>query len=174
VSTLFEQLGGEPVLRAVIDRFVERLFADPMIGFFFLRASKERIKAKEYEFAAAHLGADVEYTGRPLQVAHGSHPIMGGHFQRRLEILRQTLREAGAPEPVVAHWIRHTEQLRPVITAHEANDCRHDVPAETLQPRSPAPPPRSVPRRELPLAIADGTPANRSQLRAHDEEGKSQ
>jgi hypothetical protein len=135
----------------------------------------ERIKAKEYEFAAAHLGAPVVYTGRPLTVAHGAHPIMGGHFQRRLEILRQTLREAGAPAAVVTHWIDHTEQLRASITQHEANDCRHDVQAsephhvDTAGSGGRA----SVPaRRELPLvgtgsAQADNAPQT-------DEEGKSQ
>ena len=52
-QSLFDQLGGEPKLRAIIDDFVERLFADPMIGFFFRKSSKERIKAKEYEFTGA-------------------------------------------------------------------------------------------------------------------------
>ncbi len=35
-----------------------------MIGFFFRKASRARIKEKEYEFAAQHLGAEVQYTGR--------------------------------------------------------------------------------------------------------------
>ena len=63
--TLFEQLGGEPALRAIVDRFVDRVFDDTLIGFHFAKANRARIKAKEYEFAAAHLGGDVEYTGRP-------------------------------------------------------------------------------------------------------------
>ena len=51
--TLFEDLGGEPVLRQIIDRFVDRVFDDIMIGFLFRHARRERVKQKEYEFAAS-------------------------------------------------------------------------------------------------------------------------
>ena len=121
--TLFDELGGEPVLRRIIDRFVDRVFDDVMIGFFFRNASRERIKAKEYEFAAHHLGAAIEYTGRPLAAAHGRHPIMGGQFMRRLQILKETLEEFSVPERVREHWIRHTEELRPLITRDEGGRC---------------------------------------------------
>jgi hemoglobin len=122
-TTLFDDLGGEPVLRSIIGRFVDRLFSDPMIGFFFRKANRERVKEKEYELAAQHLGAPVEYTGRPIQQVHAVHPIMGGQFARRLEILRQTLVEAGAPDAVIAHWIRHTESLRSMVTRDARGEC---------------------------------------------------
>ena len=51
--TYFEQIGGEPALRAIIDAFVERTFADTMIGFFFQHANKERIKRFEYADSVA-------------------------------------------------------------------------------------------------------------------------
>lgn len=122
-TSLFEQLGGDQRLRQIIDCFVDRIFADAMIGFFFSRASKERIKAKEYEFAAAHLGGGVEYTGRPLANAHAAHPIQGGQFQRRLQILREVLDEFEVPEPVRAHWIAHTESLRSLVTRDQPGRC---------------------------------------------------
>ncbi len=125
-STLFDDLGGEPALRRIIDRFVDRIFDDVMIGFFFRNARRERIKQKEYEFAAQHLGAPVEYTGRPLDQAHRAHTIMGGQFARRLTILKQTLEEAGVPEHVKAHWLAHTEAQRAVITADAGAECDPD------------------------------------------------
>lgn len=120
---MFEQLGGEPKLRAIIDRFVDRIFDDVMIGFFFRNADRERIKQKEYEFAAAHLGAAVQYTGKPIGQAHAAHPIMGGQFARRVELLKQTLREADVPVKVVEHWLAHTERLRPAITRDTRGHC---------------------------------------------------
>lgn len=122
-KTLFEELGGEPILRAIIDRFVDRIFDDTMIGFFFQRASRQRIKEKEYEFAARHLGADVEYTGRPLDQAHAAHRIMGGQFMRRLRILEQTLEEFDVPPQVRDHWIAHTESRRQLITQDARGTC---------------------------------------------------
>ncbi len=123
-TTLFDDLGGEPALRRIVDRFVDRIFDDIMIGFFFRNAQRERIKQKEYEHAAEHLGAGTAYTGRPLDEAHRAHRIMGGQFARRLVILRETLDEAGAPEHVKQHWLAHTEALRPFITADAGGECK--------------------------------------------------
>ena len=61
MDSLFEQLGGELKLRRVIDTFIDRVFADRMIGFFFRTADKERIKEMEYQLAANFLGANIEY-----------------------------------------------------------------------------------------------------------------
>jgi hemoglobin len=134
---LFEQLGGEPVLRSIVDRFVDRMFSDPMIGFFFRKASRQRVKDKEYELAAQHLGGGVEYTGRSLKVAHAQHAIMGGQFARRLEILRQTLVEAGAPPRVIEHWISYTEGLRAQVTRDAIGECNAELPdTSDPEPRS--------------------------------------
>ncbi len=123
---MFDELGGEPRLRAIIDTFVDRIFDDTMIGFFFRKADASRIKAKEYEFAAAHLGADVAYTGRDLVAAHAAHPIMGGQFMRRKRILNETLEEFGVPAHIRDHWMAHTESLRSQVTRDAGGDCDAD------------------------------------------------
>jgi hemoglobin len=119
-ASLFEQLGGEPVLRSIIRTFVQRMFSDPMIGFVFRNASQERVADKEYELAAQHLGGGVVYTGRAIGEVHAPHSILSGQFDRRLQILRRTLEEAGAPSAVIEHWLGHTERLRPVVIGDDA------------------------------------------------------
>ncbi len=121
--TRFDEIGGEPVLRGIIDDFVDRVFDDLMIGFIFQRASRERIKRHEYEHAAAWLGADVEYTGRPLDVAHAPHRILGGQFLRRKEILRQVLVAHRVPDAIVTEWLAHTESLRALVTKDAGGEC---------------------------------------------------
>lgn len=145
---MFEELGGEPVLRGIVNRFVDRMFDDPMIGFFFRKANRERVKDKEYELAAEHLGGGVEYTGRPIQQAHAVHPIMGGQFARRLELLRQTLVEAGAPERVIRHWIGHTESLRGLVTRDPRGECNAPSPAQRRVLATKKGPPPSKPERK--------------------------
>lgn len=125
--THFEALGGEARLRAIIDRFVDRIFDDVMIGFHFRNASRERVKAKELEFAAAHLGAPVRYTGRPLPAAHAPHPITGGQFERRLKILEEVLEEFDAPPAVREHWIAHTRGLRNSILRGGGGRCDDEL-----------------------------------------------
>jgi len=141
-TTLFEDLGGEPALRQIIDRFVDRVFDDVMIGFFFRAARRERIKQKEYEFAAQHLGAPVTYSGRPLGEAHRAHPIMGGQFARRLMILKETLEAAKVPDHVKQHWLAHTESLRPLITADVGRECDPDRARQRVDSLPNAPLPR--------------------------------
>jgi len=119
----FEQLGGEKQLRLIIDDFIDRVFADRMIGFFFRNANRERIKELEYQLAAAFLGADVKYQGRPLAQAHAKHPIMGGHFARRKQILKETLDFHDVPEAIQTAWLEHTERLRALITTQTGSDC---------------------------------------------------
>src|SRR4051812_12842946 len=122
-EALFDRLGGEAVLRAIIDQFVDRLFDDLMIGYLFRAADRERVKAKEYEFAARHLGAQVAYTGRPIAEAHRAHRITGGQFMRRLQILKETLAAFSVPPEVSEHWITHTLSLQAEITDNALDQC---------------------------------------------------
>jgi hemoglobin len=122
METLFDQL-GELKLRKIIDTFIDRVFADRMIGFFFRKADKDRIKHMEYQLAANFLGANIEYQGRPLQRAHARHPIMGGHFARRKQILKETLELYEVAENIKEAWLKHTEDLRPLITGQPGSGC---------------------------------------------------
>jgi hemoglobin len=124
MSSHFETIGGEPALAAIIDEFVERMAKDIMIGFFFARVDLRRLKAKEYEHAAEHLGGPVTYSGRPLRAAHGRMRIFGGHFARRKEILRQVLVAHGVPSDIEKAWLDHVESLRAEVTADSASQCR--------------------------------------------------
>ena len=119
----YERLGGEGGLRAIIDEFVERIFSDLMIGFFFRNADKDRIKQMEFELAASFLGGPERYTGRPLREAHAAHRIMGGQFARRRKILEEVLQERGAPQDVIDLWMGHTDRLRSQVTGDPDGVC---------------------------------------------------
>ena len=112
---LFDRIGGD-ALRAVLRDFYDRVFADVMIGYMFADRNKERLIAKEWELTAALLGAPVRYTGRPMPEAHAAHNILGGHFDRRLQILRETLADHGVDAEVQQVWIDHTLALRDQVT----------------------------------------------------------
>lgn len=120
-----ETIGGRERLARILDDFVDRVFDDIMIGFFFRNADRDRIKRFETELAAAHLsGGKERYTGRPLRDAHRPHPILGGHFARRIQIMRETLHDHQVPAEIAARWIEHEERLRPLITADPDSNCR--------------------------------------------------
>ena len=122
-ESLFEKLGGESRLRAIVNAFIDRVFEDRMIGFFFRNADRARIKEMEYQLAASFLGAGIKYTGKPLGKAHVNHPIMGGHFARRRQILKETLETYQVADEIKAAWLHHTDSLRPLITPEAGSDC---------------------------------------------------
>ncbi|MEQ8767527.1 MAG: group 1 truncated hemoglobin [Planctomycetota bacterium] len=123
-QSLFERAGGEPALRRVIVEFYDRVFADAMIGFHFRGSDRQRLIEKELELASSLLGADVRYTGKPMREVHAKHHIFGGHFMRRLQILREVLEEQALPPEVRAAWIEHTLKLMPQITKDAPDECR--------------------------------------------------
>lgn len=123
MASMYEQLGGEPALRAIIADFVGRLFDDIMIGFFFRSVDRRRLEELEFQHAAEHLGGPFRYEGRPLQEAHRAHRIMGGQFARRQQILRQTLVKHSVPDAIIAAWLAHTESLRGQVTTDPDSQC---------------------------------------------------
>ncbi|TMA61642.1 MAG: group 1 truncated hemoglobin [Deltaproteobacteria bacterium] len=123
VGNLFEKIGGESRLRLIISAFIDRVFEDRMIGFFFRNADRQRIKELEYQLAAEFLGAGIEYQGRPLGKVHANHPIMGGHFARRRQIFKETLEFYQVDESIKAALLNHTDSLRPLITPEAGSNC---------------------------------------------------
>jgi hemoglobin len=123
-SELFDRIGGD-ALRRVITDFYDRVFGDVMIGFMFAGKDRRQLIEREWELVAALLGAPgVTYRGRPMRVAHAQHTIFGGHFERRLQILRETLADHHVDPEVVAAWIDHTQSLRDQITRDKGSECK--------------------------------------------------
>jgi len=143
--TLFDRIGAEP-LRAVLTDFYGRVFGDVMIGFMFRGKDRQHLIDREYELTAALLGAPgVTYTGRPMRVAHAQHAIFGGQFERRLQILRETLRDHAVDTEVQQAWIDHQLALRGQITRDQGSECKDTVAAgPKLAVVAPADPERPI------------------------------
>lgn len=121
MTSAFERAGGEAVVRGVVERFVDRMFADRIIGFLFAGKDRDRIVQHEYEHAARVLGGDVPYRGRPIPELHRPLRINNGQFRRRLALLRQELERAGVAEDISAVWIEAQVRMQRLIT--DGTDC---------------------------------------------------
>jgi len=142
-TTLFDRI-GEAALRAVITDFYGRVFADVMIGFMFHGKDRAHLIDREYELTAALLGAPgVTYRGRPMRAAHAQHTIFGGQFDRRLQILRDTLRDHAVDPEVGEAWIDHQLALRGQITRDRGSECDDTAAA---RPKLAIAPPRDPDR----------------------------
>jgi truncated hemoglobin YjbI len=119
--TDYEAIGGAAALAAIISDFVDFEARDFIVGFLFEGRDLDRIKVREVEFAARHLGGPDVYTGRPLPSAHKPLRINAGQFRRRLAILATILRRHGVDEAIVERWLAHERALEPLIT--DGSDC---------------------------------------------------
>lgn len=121
MATPFERLGGEAVVRGIVERFVARQFEDRIIGFLFVGKDAAAVARHEYEHAAASLGAHVAYTGRPIAPTHRALRINAGQFRRRLALLRQELERAGVSPELCEAWLEPQRRMERVIT--DGTDC---------------------------------------------------
>ena len=135
-----ERLGGAPVLRTIIEDFYARVFDDVMIGFMFKGRDRVRLSELEVQFTARALGENVVYEGRGMRHAHASLPILIGHFQRRYQILVETLADHGVDPDVRDAWLGHSRALQRAILQPErrGTDCQTPLAAGPGEgPRSP-------------------------------------
>jgi len=141
---LFAKIGAAK-LREVVTDFYARIFPDVMIGFMFEGKDRARLIEMEFQLAASMLGApDIKYTGKPIREAHQHTPIFGGHFERRLQILKETLRDHGVDPDVQRVWIEHTLALRGQVTSDAGSECATTTVRAT-------PPPQADPEKKIKL-----------------------
>lgn len=91
--TLYERLGGESAINALVVSFYVRVMKDPELAPFFRNTSIEKLHAMQREFFAMALGGPIAYSGRPLAHAHHGKGITIQHFARFVGHLVETLAE---------------------------------------------------------------------------------
>ena len=117
MKTLYEAIGGETNVRAVLQSLYDRMFDDPIVGFLFEGKDKRHIVEQQTAFTCHFLGGPQRYEGKPLPEAHAALPLLPGHFDRRHRLLEQVLEEHGVPDEVRRVWLRIDEALRPSVLA---------------------------------------------------------
>jgi hemoglobin len=100
-TTLYKRIGGQAAIRAAVDRFYERVLADPSLSHFFYGATMPRLKAHQFAFLSQALGGPKQYSGSSMNEAHARLAIEQHHFDSVAVHLMETLRELGVPEDIV-------------------------------------------------------------------------
>jgi hemoglobin len=85
--TLFERIGGEARLRAVVDEFTNIVLADERINFTFAEADIGKFKRLLYEQLCELTQGPCKYTGRDMYEAHRKLNINNAHFNALAEDL---------------------------------------------------------------------------------------
>jgi len=100
--SIYEAIGGEPALVAVVDDFYARVLADPQLAGFFAGANMPKLKGRQVEFFAAALGGPELYQGLGMREVHAGRGIRQADFDKVAFHLTAALADAGVPGETIA------------------------------------------------------------------------
>jgi truncated hemoglobin YjbI len=116
IRSLIEGIGGPEALFGLLLGFYELMSRDVMIGFFFDGKDLRAISRRQGEFILMASGLSPGYHGKGPSTAHaGLPPILAGHFDRRLLLLRQFLGEKGLSTDQIRVWSDFEESFREIV-----------------------------------------------------------
>lgn len=105
VSSLYERVGGERAVTAVVDSLYERVLADPVLGVFFKAASIESVKLHQRLFLAHVLGGPGQASATDIRRAHEKFSIEQRHFYAVSDHMVDAFYSLGVDEDTIAEVI---------------------------------------------------------------------
>jgi len=117
---MVEEIGGSERLGEIARLFYQRMSEDLMIGFFFEGRDLDHIAKQQTLFILKAAGiAQNASVKSPSQAHEELPPILAGHFDRRIVILRQLLTELGVSPFVGKAWPEFEVSFRDMIVVPE-------------------------------------------------------
>jgi hemoglobin len=94
-KSLFERLGGEGAITAVVEDFRARCAADSRINAKFARTDIARLDSMLIDQVSEATGGPAKYAGRDMKTAHADMGVTTGEFNALVEDLVATLDKFG-------------------------------------------------------------------------------
>lgn len=114
-AEMWEALGEGPGLRAVLEDFYTRVYADERLAPFFEAVPKERAIQKQYAFMSSLFTGEATYMGDRPRNAHHWMVISDDLFDHREKLMEEALRRFGLREDLVRTWLAIDELYRKQI-----------------------------------------------------------
>lgn len=115
-KSLYEQVGGEEVINAVVEHFYKKVLADDRIKHFFEGVDMIKQNKMQKNFITFILGGPNNYTGRSLKAAHSrlvsEKGLNDSHFDAVIENLTSALQEFGISKDIIKQVIDIAESVR--------------------------------------------------------------
>jgi hemoglobin len=96
-DSLFQQMGGEPKLRATVDKLVEIMLVDERINFTFAETDLNKFKGLLYDQLCELAGGPCKYKGRDMVEAHKKINSTNEQFNALAEDLYKAFDVEGVP-----------------------------------------------------------------------------
>jgi len=92
-ATLYDRLGGEPAVGAVVNEFYDRVLADDQVAHYFDDVEMSDQRSHQTKFLSAVTGGPTQYEGDDMQTAHEGMGISDAEFGAIATHLDGALRE---------------------------------------------------------------------------------
>ena len=89
--SLYDRLGGEPAIKAVVDQFVANVVADDRINKYFANANVDHLKMSLVSQLGQASGGPLHYDGRDMKTVHAGMGIDEAAFDALVEDLISAL-----------------------------------------------------------------------------------
>ncbi len=113
--SIYDALGGEPAIRAVVDDLADRLAADALLGPLFEGVDHQALQRHRVSYLAAVLGGPEQYLGQSMRDAHRPFRLTDVHMERFLQLAGEALDAAGVAPEAARAMLDLLDRLRPVI-----------------------------------------------------------
>ena len=113
--TIYERLGGEPAVSALLEGLYTHVLADRSLAPFLDGIDIDRLKAHQFAFLGQALGGPQQYAMPSLAAAHARLRIEQRHFDTFVAHLVSVLQEIGAPDDLRAEILSKVTPLSTVI-----------------------------------------------------------
>jgi hemoglobin len=127
-GTLYERLGGQDAIVAVVDAFIARCAADARINGKFARTDMPRLRANLIDQVCEATGGPCSYTGRDMRTTHDGMGVTAGEFDALVEDLVATLDQFGVPEAEKGELLGTLAPMRSAIVEVETGDTGTPLP----------------------------------------------
>lgn len=92
-STLYDRLGGNDAIEAVVDAFYDRVLADEQLARHFEGTDVDDLRGHQRAFIGSVTGGPVEYDGRDMREAHADLDLTPADFAAVADHLDSVLQE---------------------------------------------------------------------------------
>ena len=100
--TLYERLGGQDAIHAVVEGMYQKIFTDPDLTDFFRKTDKDHQKVMQESFLTMATGGPNNYTGRSMKDVHKGRGIAGAEFDKVFNHVVDTMKELGVNDDLIA------------------------------------------------------------------------
>ncbi|MFN0278043.1 MAG: group I truncated hemoglobin [Pyrinomonadaceae bacterium] len=97
-KSLYERLGGQPAIEAVVQDFANNVLADDRINKKFAKTNAPRLIKNLTDFVCNATGGPCKYTGLSMKASHKKMGTTQGEFNALVEDLVKTLDKFKVPE----------------------------------------------------------------------------